>query len=182
MTLLPARSTSAPSAAAEAVLAQQAEHFMTEGYTILRSVLSDEQVGEARAMLDARIAVKMGAVLGELEAGKPATGEEFAMAGRTIAIGGPNDSAVIGYPGMLASAPDIAEYLIKPFLLSPRLLDLAERVMGPFVQGDGFYVQGTPPPHLTGGPDGVAGRTGKGCYFLVFVPTIREIRDFYREM
>eukprot|EP01052_Picozoa_sp_SAG31_P006257 SAG31_NODE_285_length_18479_cov_9.871980_22_plen_66_part_00 len=23
---------------------------------------------------------------------------------------------------------------------------------------------------------------GKGCYFLVFVPTIREIRDFYREM
>ena len=24
--------------------------------------------------------------------------------------------------------------------------------------------------------------SGKGCYFLVFVPTIREIRDFYREM
>eukprot|EP01052_Picozoa_sp_SAG31_P001870 SAG31_NODE_63_length_28659_cov_23.074685_5_plen_70_part_00 len=23
---------------------------------------------------------------------------------------------------------------------------------------------------------------GKGCYSLVFVPTIREIRDFYREM
>eukprot|EP01052_Picozoa_sp_SAG31_P036230 SAG31_NODE_4488_length_3193_cov_5.386555_4_plen_117_part_00 len=23
---------------------------------------------------------------------------------------------------------------------------------------------------------------GKGCYFLVFVPTVREIRDFYREM
>eukprot|EP01052_Picozoa_sp_SAG31_P002224 SAG31_NODE_76_length_27534_cov_13.661868_12_plen_289_part_00 len=23
---------------------------------------------------------------------------------------------------------------------------------------------------------------GKGCYFLVFVPTMREIRDFYREM
>ena len=23
---------------------------------------------------------------------------------------------------------------------------------------------------------------GKGCYFLVFVPTIREMRDFYREM
>eukprot|EP01052_Picozoa_sp_SAG31_P020841 SAG31_NODE_1584_length_7827_cov_2.129788_9_plen_75_part_00 len=23
---------------------------------------------------------------------------------------------------------------------------------------------------------------GEGCYFLVFVPTIREIRDFYREM
>eukprot|EP01052_Picozoa_sp_SAG31_P041318 SAG31_NODE_6233_length_2108_cov_4.439522_2_plen_156_part_00 len=25
-------------------------------------------------------------------------------------------------------------------------------------------------------------RIGKRCYFLVFVPTIREIRDFYREM
>eukprot|EP01052_Picozoa_sp_SAG31_P017061 SAG31_NODE_1153_length_9640_cov_2.830206_2_plen_149_part_00 len=24
--------------------------------------------------------------------------------------------------------------------------------------------------------------SGKGCYFLVFVSTIREIRDFYREM
>eukprot|EP01052_Picozoa_sp_SAG31_P017866 SAG31_NODE_1240_length_9167_cov_4.729599_10_plen_64_part_00 len=24
--------------------------------------------------------------------------------------------------------------------------------------------------------------SGKGCCFLVFVPTIREIRDFYREM
>eukprot|EP01052_Picozoa_sp_SAG31_P020466 SAG31_NODE_1540_length_7954_cov_3.521961_6_plen_76_part_00 len=23
---------------------------------------------------------------------------------------------------------------------------------------------------------------GKGCYFLVFVPTIGEIREFYREM
>eukprot|EP01052_Picozoa_sp_SAG31_P045675 SAG31_NODE_8437_length_1452_cov_2.221729_2_plen_53_part_00 len=23
---------------------------------------------------------------------------------------------------------------------------------------------------------------GERCYFLVFVPTIREIRDFYREM
>eukprot|EP01052_Picozoa_sp_SAG31_P044220 SAG31_NODE_7632_length_1634_cov_1.851466_2_plen_91_part_00 len=24
--------------------------------------------------------------------------------------------------------------------------------------------------------------SGKGCYFLVFMPTIKEIRDFYREM
>ena len=159
MTLLPARSTSAPSAAEEAALTQQADHFMAEGYVILRGVLNGEEVREARAMLDARIAKKMGAVLGELEVGKPATGEEFAAAGRTIAIGGPNDSAIIGYPGMLASAPDIGEFLVKPFLLSPRLLDLAERVMGPYVQGDGFYVQGTPPPTLTGGPDGVADRT-----------------------
>ena len=59
----------------------------------------------------------------------------------------------------LDTAPDIGEFLVKPFLLSPRLLDLAERVMGPYVQGDGFYVQGTPPPTLTGGPDGVADRT-----------------------
>jgi ectoine hydroxylase-related dioxygenase (phytanoyl-CoA dioxygenase family) len=159
MALLPVRSTSAPSAAEEALLTQQAEHFMAEGYVILRGVLSDEQVAAARAMLDLRIAVKLGTGLGEIEVGgKPATGEEFAAAGRTIGIGGPHDSALIGYPGMLASAPDIAGLLIKPFLLSPRLLDLAERVMGPFVQGDGFYVQGTPPPQLTGGPEGVADR------------------------
>eukprot|EP01052_Picozoa_sp_SAG31_P030867 SAG31_NODE_3208_length_4552_cov_5.626993_4_plen_36_part_00 len=25
-------------------------------------------------------------------------------------------------------------------------------------------------------------KPGKGCYFLFFVPIIREIRDFYREM
>ena len=43
MTLLPVRSTSAPSAAEEALLTQQAEHFMAEGYVILRGVLSDEQ-------------------------------------------------------------------------------------------------------------------------------------------
>eukprot|EP01052_Picozoa_sp_SAG31_P004131 SAG31_NODE_168_length_21484_cov_21.524994_10_plen_383_part_00 len=32
-----------------------------------------------------------------------------------------------------------------------------------------------------GGSEAVGGK-GKGCCFLVFVPTIREIRDFYREM
>ena len=52
----------------------------------------------------------------------------------------------------------MAELLIKPFLLSPRLLDLAERVMGPFVQGDGFYVVGSPPAQLTGRATGVASR------------------------
>ena len=52
----------------------------------------------------------------------------------------------------------MAGLLIKPFLLSPRLLDLAERVMGPFVQGDGFYVVGTPPAQLTGRATGVAPR------------------------
>jgi hypothetical protein len=124
-----------------------ARAVMREGYTVLRGVMSAPEVVEARAMLDARIAGKLAVQLGELE-GKSATGKEFAAAGRSIAIGGPTDSAMIGYPGMLASAPELAELLIKPFLLSPRLLDLAERVMGPFVQGDGFYVQGTPPTQL----------------------------------
>lgn len=135
--LLPVRSTGAPNSAEESMLAQQAQHFMQHGYTILRGVLSASEVAEARRLLDDRIAAKLTVQLGELE-GKPATGEELAAAGRTIAIGGPADSAAIGYPGMLASAPKVAEMLIKPFLLSPRLLDLAERVMGPFVQGDGF--------------------------------------------
>lgn len=65
---------------------------------------------------------------------------------------------MIGFPGLLASAPEVAELLIKPFLLNPRLLDLAERVMGPFVQGDGFYVVGTPPAALPGKATGVASR------------------------
>ena len=67
-------------------------------------------------------------------------------------------AASIGFPGLLAAAAEVAELLIKPFLLSPRLLDLAERVMGPFVQGDGFYVVGTPPAQLTGRATGVASR------------------------
>ena len=90
--------------------------------------------------------------------GKTATGEELAAAGHTISIGGPADSASIGFPGLLAAAPEVAELLRKPFLLSPRVLDLAERVMGPFVQGDGFYVVGTPPAQLTGLATGVASR------------------------
>eukprot|EP01052_Picozoa_sp_SAG31_P020842 SAG31_NODE_1584_length_7827_cov_2.129788_10_plen_103_part_00 len=35
---------------------------------------------------------------------------------------------------------------------------------------------------FTASIDPRTGNTGKGCYFLVFVPTIREMRDFYREM
>jgi hypothetical protein len=107
--------------------------------------------------MDVRMAAKLAAQLGELEE-KPATGAELAAAGRTISIGGPADSASIGFPGLLAAAPEVAELLIKPFLLNPRLLDLAERVMGPFVQGDGFYVAGTPPAQLTGQATGVASR------------------------
>ena len=156
--LLPTRSGSVPSAAEETILAEQVEQFQSRGYTVLRGVLSAAEVAAARARLDVRMAAKLTAQLGELE-GKPATGEELAAAGHTISIGGPVDSATIGFPGLLAAAPEVAEPLIKPFLLSPRLLDLAERVMGPFVQGDGFYVAGTPPAQLTGQATGVASRS-----------------------
>ncbi len=155
--LLPARSESVPSAVAEAILAEQVEQFQSRGFTVLRGVLSAAEVAAVRTRLDVRMAEKLAAQLGELE-GKPATGEELAAAGRTISIGGPADSADIGFPGLLAAAPEVAELLIKPFLLNPRLLDLAERVMGPFVQGDGFYVVGTPPAQLTGRATGVASR------------------------
>ena len=46
----------------------------------------------------------------------------------------------------------------KEHLLNPVLLDYAEHVMGPFVQGDGFYVVGTPPAQLTGWATGGASR------------------------
>ena len=159
--LLPARSDSAPSAAEEAFLAEQVEQYHNRGFTVLRGVLSAAEVAEVRARLDVQVAAKMTATLaatpGVLD-GKPATGAERAAAGRGISIGGPVDSANIGFPGLLAAAPEVAELLIKPFLLNPRLLDLAERVMGPFVQGDGFYVVGTPPAQLTGRATGVAYR------------------------
>ncbi len=155
--LLPARSGSVPSAAEETLLAEQVEQFQNRGFTVLREVLSAAEVASLRAQLDVRIAAKLEAQLGEVE-GKPATGAELAATGRTISIGGPDDSATIGFPGLLAAAPELAEPLIKPFLLNPQLLDLAERVMGPFVQGDGFYVVGTPPAQLTGRATGVASR------------------------
>ena len=159
--LLPARSESVPSAAAEAILAEQVEQFQSRGFTVLRGVLSAAEVAEVRARLDVRVAAKLTAQLtaqpGVLE-GKPATGNERVAVGCGISIGGPADSADIGFPGLLAAAPEVAELLIKPFLLNPRLLDLAERVMGPFVQGDGFYVVGTPPAQLTGRATGVASR------------------------
>ena len=124
---------------------------------MLRGVISAAEVAAVRTRLDVRMAEKLAAQLGELE-GKPATGEKLAAAGGSISIGGPADSASIGFPGLLAAAPEVAELLIKPFLLNPRLLDLAERVMGPFVQGDGFYVVGGPPAQLTGRATGVAFR------------------------
>ncbi|MEM7127505.1 MAG: phytanoyl-CoA dioxygenase family protein [Chloroflexota bacterium] len=139
------------------MLAEKVEQFHSLGFTVLPGVLSAAEVAEVRARLDMRMAAKLTAQLGVLE-GQPATGAELAKAGHTISIGGPADSAIIGFPGLLAAAPEVAELLVKPFLLSPRLLDLAERVMGPFVQGDGFYVVGTPPAQLTGQATGVASR------------------------
>ena len=123
--LLPARSGSVPSAAEETLLAEQLEQFQSRGFTVLRGVLSAAELAVVRE----RLAAKLAAEIGTLE-GKPATGEELAAAGHTISIGGPVDSASIGFPGLLAAAPEVAEPLIKAFLLSPRLLDLAERVMG----------------------------------------------------
>ncbi len=155
--LLPTRNNSAPTAAEETILVEQVEQFQNHGFTVLRDVLNAGEVAETRARLDVLIAAKLAAQLDELE-GKPATGEALAATGRTISIGGPTDSASIGFPGLLAAAPEVAQPLIKPFLLNPRLLDLAERVMGPFVQGDGFYVVGTPPTQLTGKATGIASR------------------------
>ncbi len=155
--LLPERSESAPSAAEETILTEQVEQFQNRGLTVLRGVLSRAEVAKVRERVDMRVAAKLPAEMGELES-KLATGAQLAAAGRTISIGGPVDSALIGFPGLLAAAPEVAELLIKPFLLNPRLLDLAERVMGPFVQGDGFYVVGTPPAQLTGQATGVASR------------------------
>lgn len=157
--MLPARSRDVPSAAEEAELKAHAEHLQSHGYTILRGVLSDEEVAETRARLDLRIAAKMVARgLGERD-GVPQTGAAIAAGGSTISIGGPENSAIIGFPGLLGAAPEVAELLIKPFLLNPRLLDLAEAIMGPYVQGDGFYAVGTPPPSYTGKPTGAVARS-----------------------
>ena len=147
--LLPVRGVRTPSAAEEAILASQVKEYKTRGFTVLRNVLSADEVEILRVRLDKRMETKMASQLNKLD-GKPATGADWARTGHTVSIGGPEDSALIGYPGLLAAAPEVAEPLIKPFLLSPRLLDLAERVMGPYVQGDGFYVVGTPPTKFTG--------------------------------
>ena len=155
--LLPVRTGNAPTDADEATLIERVGQFKNRGYTVLRGILSGDEVSALRELLDKRMAAKLPAQLGELD-GKPATGQELAATGRTISIGGPADQARIGFPGLLSAAPEVAELLIKPFLLNPQLLDLAERVMGPFVQGDGFYVVGTPPTQLTGRRTGVSTR------------------------
>ncbi|MDP6701449.1 MAG: hypothetical protein QGH25_17505, partial [Candidatus Latescibacteria bacterium] len=58
--LLPVRSGSKPSAAEEAVLAEQVEQFKSRGYTVLRGVLGAHEVAALRERLDARIDIKLG--------------------------------------------------------------------------------------------------------------------------
>ncbi len=155
--LLPGRNRNKPSAAEESLLVAQVKQFHNQGYTVLRGLINAAEVAVVRERLDVLIAEKLMVTLDELE-GKPATGKQLAAAGRTISIGGPVDSALIGFPGLLSAAPEVAEPLIRPFLLNPQLLDLAERIMGPFVQGDGFYVVGRPPTSLTGRAPGSVSR------------------------
>jgi hypothetical protein len=118
--LLPTRVATPPSDLAE--LERHVNHFQSAGFTVVRGVLEPSVVARLRARLDRAMAKKMTATNSEGEALKA-----IAAAGKTVSIGGPEDSATIGYPGLLAAAPEIAELLLKPFLLCPRLLDLAER-------------------------------------------------------
>ena len=115
--LLPVRRGRTPSAAEEVVLAGQVEEYKTRGFTVLRNVLSADEVEILRVRLDKRMETKMASQFNKLD-GKPHTGANWARTGHTVSIGGPEDSALIGYPGLLA-APEVAEPLIKPFLSVP---------------------------------------------------------------
>ena len=75
--LLPVRSGITPSAAEEAVLAGHVEAYKTRGFTVLRNVLSADEVEILRARLDKRMERKMASQLNELD-GKPATGADWA--------------------------------------------------------------------------------------------------------
>ena len=108
--LLPVRGVRTPSAAEEAILASQVKEYKTRGFTVLRNVLSADEVEILRVRLDKRMETKMASQLNKLD-GKPATGADWARAGHTVSIGGAEDSALIGYPGLLAAAPEVAEPL-----------------------------------------------------------------------
>ena len=100
--LLPVRSNQVLGANEEAVLAGHVREYKTRGFTVLRDVLSAAEVEMLRARLDKRMERKMQSQLNELD-GKPATGADWARTGHTVSIGGPEDSAMIGYPGLLAA-------------------------------------------------------------------------------
>ena len=99
--------------AEESVLARQVEEYKMRGFTVLRDVLSADEVEILRERLDKRMEIKMVSHLSELE-GKPATGADWARTGHTVSIGGPEDSVLIGHPGLLAAAPEVAKPLICP--------------------------------------------------------------------
>ena len=65
--LLPARRGSKPSAEEEAVLSEHVEQFKNRGYTILRGVLSADEVTAVRERMDLRIDAKLQKSLDELE-------------------------------------------------------------------------------------------------------------------
>tara|TARA_B100001094_G_C17765144_1_gene592287 strand:- start:337 stop:543 length:207 start_codon:yes stop_codon:yes gene_type:complete len=67
---------------------------------VIRGLLNISEIAEVRDCLDVLISEKIKVTLGHLE-GNPISGEELAMLGRTVRIGGPADSALIGFPGLL---------------------------------------------------------------------------------
>ena len=69
--LLPVRSGRMPMTAEESVLARQVEEYKMRGFTVLRDVLSADEVEILRERLDKRMEIKMVSHLSELE-GKPA--------------------------------------------------------------------------------------------------------------
>ena len=101
--LLPVRSCRTPSAAEEAILAGQVEEYKTRGFTVLRDVLSAAEVEILRARLDRRMETKMVFQLNELE-GKPATGVDWARAGRWFLCGGQAANEVYGPRARLHTA------------------------------------------------------------------------------
>eukprot|EP01052_Picozoa_sp_SAG31_P011529 SAG31_NODE_654_length_13128_cov_10.472408_10_plen_171_part_00 len=63
--------------------------------------------------------------------------------------------------------------------------EINQRPLNPFVERVVFQLHhsfGRPVSEAASEPFQTTRTCCKGCYFLVFVPTIREIRDFYREM
>ena len=71
--LLPVHGCRMPIAAEESVLARQVEKYKIRGFTMLRDVLSPDEVEILLERLDKRMEIKMASHLNELE-GKPAKG------------------------------------------------------------------------------------------------------------
>jgi hypothetical protein len=65
--LLPVRGGRTPSAAEEATLAGQVEEYKTRGFTVLRNMLSADEVEILRVRLDKRMETKMASQLNKLD-------------------------------------------------------------------------------------------------------------------